>query len=504
MTDFSTLAASVDGPVLTPDQDGYAAEVTGQNLAISHHPDVVVGVTSAADTVAAVQFAREHGLAVHIENTGHAAHEPIQGGLLISLRRLSSVRIDPDARTATFGGGTRWAPIVAAAGEHGLAAITGSSPTVGAVGFLLGGGLGPIARSHGFSSDYLRSLTLVTGLGELVTASETENPDLFWALRGGKGGFGVVVEATVTLVELKSIYGGALFYDLEHGAALLSGWIDWTRTAPDDVTTSFAILRIPDIEQVPPPLRGRQLVSIRFGYPGPIEQGAAHAAPLRALAPVYLDMLGELPTTQMGMIHSDPPDPAPGFIRGTALTGLDDAFVSAYLGVFGAGARIPAVMVELRHEGGRVRADVAAGSAAGQRGVEWLFTFVGAPDPNLFPVVLPGVYAGVEAALAPWVAPITTVNWVMDPAVAADFDRAWDDEPATGSTDPRRGRPGSRLPVRSGALTRPVSGSRCAGIVMRGPWRSYPIPLASMSRTTRWRWPRHGSSSSSIPSSSTR
>src|SRR5690242_10891677 len=160
------LAARMGGPVYVPGDAGYDAEVAAANLAVHHTPDVVAGVTSTADAAGALRFAAERGYRVTVQSTGHGAHAPIASGLMISPRRLNGVEIDAAAGTAVVGGGATWAPVVAAAAAHGLCPITGSSTAVGVAGYLLGGGLGPLARSHGFSSDYLLGATVVTGTGE--------------------------------------------------------------------------------------------------------------------------------------------------------------------------------------------------------------------------------------------------------------------------------------------------------------------------------------------------
>jgi hypothetical protein len=425
MTDFDEFAARIAGPVLIPADAGYGEEVAGFNLAMVHRPDVVVGATSAADVVEAVQFARELGIPVRVQSTGHGSLYPIRGGLLITTKRLDAVTLDASARTATFGGGVRWSAIIAAAAAHGLAPIAGSSPTVGAIGYLLGGGLGPLNRSHGCSSDYLRSATLVTGAGELVEASAESNPDLFWAIRGGKGGLGIVVEATLELVELPTLYGGSLFFEIEHGPAVLGGWLDWTRTARDDISTSLAIIRFPDLDLVPPPMRGRHLLSLRFAYPGPTPEGADLAAPLRALAPVHLDALGELPASEIARVHNDPTDPMMSWVRGFAVSGPDRGFAASFLGAVGAHTSVPFTVVELRHLGGATRTDVADGSAVGARDAEFAVTIIGAPDPALFEKVLPGAVAELRGMLAPWLSESVPINWIAEPWIPEQYASAW-------------------------------------------------------------------------------
>jgi FAD/FMN-containing dehydrogenase len=428
MADFADLARTVSGPVVLPSDDGYAAACTGFNLAVVPHPDAVLRAADEADVLAAVRFARAAGLPVRVLATGHGAHDAPVGGLLINVGALDAVRVDADARTATFGGGARWAPVIAAAAEHGLAPVTGSSTAVGAVGFLLGGGEGPMSRWLGMGSDRLVSLRVVTGAGELVTASADENPELFWALRGGKGGLGVVVEATVSLVELPALYGGALFFDIAHAEAVLDGWLAWAADADPVVTTSVAILRFPDLEQLPPPLRGRHLVSLRFAATVDGAEGERLAAPLRALAPLHLDDLGVLAAAEVARVSNDPTEPSPGWGRGFMLRAADSAFVRALLGVVGEGTRAPFIGLEIRQFGGAIAHDVPGGSALGGRENPFAMTAIGVPDPALFDSVLPTAYAGLREALAPWIAPTTTINWLSEPDDPAQFRSAWSPE----------------------------------------------------------------------------
>jgi FAD/FMN-containing dehydrogenase len=428
MADYADLAATVSAPVLLPHDDGYAAACSGFNLAFVPTPDAVLRPAGVDDVVAAVRFARAAGVPVRVLVTGHGAHAPESGGLLLNLAAFDEVRIDPDARTATFGGGTTWAPVVAAAAEHGLAPVTGSAPGVGAVGFLLGGGYGPLARTFGAGSDHLLSARVVTGTGEVVTASADENPELFRALRGGKGGLGVVVEATVGLVELSDLTGGALFFDVADAAAVLDGWVAWGATAPETITTSFGVVRFPDLEVVPPPMRGRHLVSLKIGVAADPATAEALVAPLRALAPVVLDGVGILPPAETARISNDPTEPGPGWSRGFLLRSIDEGFRGALLDLVGAGTRSPFLAVEIRQLGGAIARDVPGGSPIGGRGEGFATIVIGVPDPSLFDTVLPAAYAGMRAALAPWIAPVTTINWLVEDHDPAQFRSAWSPE----------------------------------------------------------------------------
>lgn len=423
--DFTDLRARLSGAVLSPGDEGFASLTSGFNLATRYAPDAAVEVTNEADVVEAVRFAARHRLPVRVLATGHGPAEPVTDGLLLVTKRLDHLDIDPATRIATVGAGLKWEAVQAAAAPLGLTAITGSSPDVGAVGLTLGGGLGPLARSHGFTSDYARSFRVVTREGEAVTASAEENPDLFWALRGGKGGLGVVTELRIELVPLATIYAGALIFDTPHIEAVLRGWIDWTATAPENVTTSAAIIRYPDVDFVPEPIRGHHAIALRFAYPGAASEGERLAAPLRALAPALLDGVGELPTSRMGAIHSDPTTPLPAWDRGLLLSGADQDLVTAVLAHVGAGTQTPLMITELRHLGGKTATDVPEGSAVGGRAGGFSFYTIGVPDPSLFETVIPAAAGRLLDAIAPWTSSETNVNFAGRFDSREHFARAW-------------------------------------------------------------------------------
>ncbi|HEU5072976.1 MAG TPA: FAD-binding oxidoreductase, partial [Polyangiaceae bacterium] len=309
---ISTLKRRLSGTVYTPGEDGYSAELAGFNTAAQHTPEIVVRVESAGDIAECVRFARDHGLRVSVQGAGHGGITPIRSGLLVSTKALTSITIDEHARSANVGAGVRFRSLVEAATPYGLLPISGSSADVGVVGYLLGGGLGPLSRSHGFSSDYVESFSVVTGKGDHVTANAAENQDLFWALRGGKGhGLGVVTELGLRLVELRTLYAGSLAFDESQIPAALAGYLAWTESADPRVTTSAAIIRYPAIDAVPEALRGRCILQLRFAFPGSATEGSELAAPLRGIAPIYLDALGELRAADIARIHDDPSEPMP-------------------------------------------------------------------------------------------------------------------------------------------------------------------------------------------------
>lgn len=410
-TKYLQLSSKVTGPILTSEDEGYAKEIAGFNTSIVHSPDVVVVAQSASDVVEAIRYAAHLYYTVTVQATGHGAAEPITSGMLIITRNLNNLSIDPETRIATIGAGVRWGAVITEAAKYGLAPITGSSPNVGAIGFLLGGGVGPLARSHGFGSDYVQSFTVATGAGDLVEASAEENPDLFWALRGGKVGFGIVTEARVRLVELPTLYGGNLFYEEDSIEAAFRAWVTWTATADPQVTTSAFIVNFPPLDLLPPPLRGRRLLNIRFAYPGESQRGAELAAPLYSFAPVYMGSIEELPADKIARVHNDPTTPGPSWVRGQMLGPIDQDFATVVLQAIGKGASAPFMGVEIRHIGEATKQDVPEGSSVGGRGADYTMGVI-ATNPAVFATEVPGAVARLFDSVKQWTYPENNMNFV--------------------------------------------------------------------------------------------
>ncbi|MET7280370.1 FAD-binding oxidoreductase [Kribbella sp. NPDC005582] len=425
------LRQTVSGPVLTASDEGFAAELAGFKTNVQHRPDVVVGIISAADAAAVVAVANETGTPVHVLATGHGLPAPVTEGIVITTSRLKGLTVDPATKTAHIEAGCRWGEVIAAAAEHGLAPIAGASGTVGCVGLVLGGGYGPLVRTYGVASDWVRGFELVTGTGELVTANATEHPDLFWALRGGKGGFGVVTSVDVELVELSTLYGGSIFFGTSEIESVFRTWVDWTTTLPETATTSAVILRLPPLEFIPEPLRGQTVLNVRFAYVGRPEEGAELLAPIRAAGSVLIDAVAEMPAAEIARIHNDPTEPTLSWDRGVLLGELDAGFADAFLGAVGPDQQVPLVAVEVRHLGGAASRDVPEGSAVGGRGGAYSLFMVGAPDPSLHEAVLPAVAERVLGGVQKWTSAENAVNLADGFALPGSYEACWPAETLT-------------------------------------------------------------------------
>ncbi|MFI9583642.1 bagremycin/ferroverdin biosynthesis FAD-dependent oxygenase BagG/FevA2 [Streptomyces sp. NPDC052236] len=414
------LSGRLRGRVLQPGEEDFALEREGFNLITEHDPDLIAVVADAADVREAVAFAAARRMPISVQATGHGPSTAADGGLLISTRRLRGVSIDPVTRTARVQGGTQWYEVIQAAAEYGLAPLSGSSPLTGVIGYTLGGGLGLMARAYGYAADKVTAIDIVTADGRAHRATADHERDLFWAVRGGKGNFGVVTALEFELVPVSRLYGGGLFFAGEATADVLHAWRHWTASLPEDMTSSLALLRLPDIERVPDFLRGRLTVHVRIAYLGSAKDGEKLLAPLRAAGPLIVDTLAEIPYTRSGEIHNDPTEPIPYNERSMMLRVLDEAAVDRLLELAGPGADCIDLTVELRQLGGAVGRAPRLPNAVDHRDAAFVLSTVSLPDDRP-PLVVDG--------MAPWGTGRRYLNFLASPDTASLAESGY--EPAT-------------------------------------------------------------------------
>lgn len=426
---LDVLRGEVAGAVLAPGEAGFEEEAAGFNLAVRHRPALIVAATRAEDVAAAVRYARAHGLPVAVQATGHGAVQAADGALLVSTRAMRDVGVDPTGRTATVAAGCVWSDVIAAAAPYGLAPLCGAATGVGVVGFTLGGGIGPISRTFGFAADHVRRITVVTGDGVTRTVDAATEPDLFWALRGGKGGFGVVTSITVDLLPLTQLYAGGLYYAAEDAAPVLHAYREWAATLPESVTTSVAMLRLPPLPELPPQLRGRFTVHLRFAHVGAAQEGEALLAPMRAVAEPVLDAVGTIPYAAVDSIHRDPVDPLPVTAEhGMLLRDLTAETVDALLAAAGPQAQVPLAMVELRQLGGALAREPKEPNAVGGRDGAFSLLVLGAPVPELMETAVPAAVRAVADAAAPWWTGGALLNFQGGALAPQRIARVWQEE----------------------------------------------------------------------------
>jgi len=234
----TTLRTAASSDVLVfPTDAGWDDARRAWNLAVDQRPAVVALPRTVDDVVDAVDYARTLGLKIAVQGTGHGAPgTSLDGTMLVNTSRMTGVEVDPKGRTARVAAGTIWADVVDAAVPHGLTALHGSAHDVGVVGYSLGGGIGWLARKYGLSSSSVLSAEVVTADGEVVRADPETNAELFWALRGGGGSFGIVTEVEIALFPVTEAYAGWLVWPMERAAEVLGDWAAWTKDAPEEAT----------------------------------------------------------------------------------------------------------------------------------------------------------------------------------------------------------------------------------------------------------------------------
>jgi FAD/FMN-containing dehydrogenase len=317
-----------------PGDPGYDDLRKPLNPALDPHPAVVVSATGTADVRAAVLAARKYELPFAVQATGHGTHVAHDDALLLRTGAMASVLIDPDRRIARVGPGARWGDVLRAAAPFGLAPLSGSSPDVGVTGYTLGGGLGWLARHYGLAADSVLRALVVTADGEVEVASADRNADLFWALRGGGGSFGVVTGLEFRLYPVAKVYAGAVTYGRERAAETLAYYREWIERAPDALSTAVLLNK------------DGQLV-VKAMYDGPADEGRRLLEPLlRKAGPIQQDGLRivDFASAAMGGTYARTFD---------QVDTLDDELIAALVDE-------PDATVEIRHWGGRIARDTGA------------------------------------------------------------------------------------------------------------------------------------------------
>lgn len=438
MTDFSGPA--IAGRIATPADADWDQARMAWNLAVDQQPSAVALVENADDVVRVVRFATENGLRVTAQGSGHGAASlriP-EDVILVKTERMRGIEVDADAQTARIEAGVLSVELAEAAAAHGLSSLPGSSPDVCVTGFTLGGGLSWLGRRYGFACNRLRAVELVTADGEARTVDADNEPDLFWALRGGGGDYGVVTALHVNLVPLTGVYAGALLFPAEVGAEGVRAYRDWAAGVSDDVTSIVRFLRPPDIPDVPEFLRGKAVLTIGAACIGDQAAGEAAIAPLREIGEPILDTFGQMPPPGLCKIHMDPEQPVPGLGHHRALRELPDEAIDAFVGVAGSDSGTPLLLTEIRQLGGALGRPDPEGGALSHLDANWVMYGVGmVMNPEMGEAVGAGLDR-MHEAMEPWGADGGYFNFadrpcdtdaILPPDVCsrlADVKRKWD------------------------------------------------------------------------------
>lgn len=380
--DLEVLSAVVRGRVSRPGDSEYDLDTAGFNPAVIQRPDVVLGAAGVQDVQNAVRWAARMGVPVGIQASGHGAVAAMAEGLLINTSQLQDLAVDPAAGTVTFGAGVRWGSVLAQAVPQGLTGPHGSSGTVGAVGYAAGGGLPLMGRALGFASDHVQSLDVVTPDGRLRhLEAGGDDAELFAALRGGKGSFGVITSMTLGLTPYQEFYGGGILYPEDAGPEVLEAFREWTAQLPSDASASLAFQHLPDAPFLPEELRGTAPVHLRFGLFGSAEEGDVLLEPMRHVSQPTMDTAGPMDYLAVGSIHMDPEDPVPIMANGTLLSAFPDALADELLRQVGPGSDTPLLMTEIRLMGGALATEPEVEDAVSGRAAQFHLFSVGLDVP---------------------------------------------------------------------------------------------------------------------------
>ncbi len=405
------LRDAVLGDVLSPDDAQWADATRGHNTALQHRPALVLRAAAVTDVAAGVAFAHRHDIPVMVQATGHGPVTVMTGGLLIRTDLLTGIEIDENAKTATVEPGVRWGALMAACAAHELAPPgMGSVASVGVIGYTVGGGMGPFARAQGYAADHVRSCQLVGADGRERLVDSAHEPDLFWAIRGGRIGLGIVTSLTLPLEQAPVVHASTLVFSREGVAEALVAYASWQQTLPEQTSAGATIFRFPDVPAVPAHLRGQRLLQVEVTHIGPDAQPATAAVDQLAETtnPVTRSDRSVDPST---WLHTQMAPPAgPSWARGFVIDRLDPDAIAQLLAIAGPETNAPWQVLELRPMGGALAREPAQPNAADVRSDGVLINTVCAGDPAAF-VALPGVHAQLVRALGSHVQPCTPVNF---------------------------------------------------------------------------------------------
>lgn len=405
------LAAATSGPVFASDDPAGFEEIAAFNTVVEQRPAVIVGAACEDDVRRTVRWAAEQDLPVAAQATGHGLYSSADGGVIVTTRRMNSVHVDPARRTARVGAGTRWEKVVYATQPFGWAPLCGTSFLVGVVGYTLGGGVGLLSRQFGFGADHVQRFSIVTPDGELRRVDADTEPDLFWAVRGGKGNFGIVTDMEFGLVPVTAVYGATIYFTAESTANVLQAFSEWAPTLPTTAGASIALLALPPLPALPEPIRGKRLIHLRYNHTGHPDEAEALLTPMLSTGTKVLEQQGMMAFSTTDVIHRDPTTPLPLFERSAQLRSLNAEAVEALLTTAGPDSNSSLLKVELRLLGGALREPTAVPNAVPGRDGAYSLVMLGVCSPGRRDE-LENSSAAILKAMAPWASQNTLANFL--------------------------------------------------------------------------------------------
>lgn len=408
MSLIEELRAAVKGRVIGPEDPEYDGERRAWFLLVDQRPAAVVHVTGTEDVQAAIRLARRHRLTVGAQPVGHGASWATSGGMILlrtgALNAIDLATSDQGGKVVRVGAGVRWRDLTKVLAGSGMISLPGSSGDPSVVGYTLNGGVSWFGRKHGFAANHVRAIELVDAEGHHLRVTKDAFPDLFWALRGGGGEFAVVTAMELELLPEPQIYGGRMMWYAENARELLRAFAEVTATAPEELSLWAWLINMPDVDFVPPPMRGRWMVAIDSTFLGDGDDAEKLLAPIRAVAEPLLDGVGEVPLDKVTEIAQEPEEPMPGVGQVVMLKEFSPATIDALLElVLDRPAPSPLMLVEVRHVGGAFTRPGKHAAAVGTMDDPYFLLLGGmATAPGHGPAIQAEIDT-VEAGLSPWV-----------------------------------------------------------------------------------------------------
>ncbi|MEZ4522285.1 MAG: FAD-binding oxidoreductase [Thermomicrobiales bacterium] len=374
--DLDHLGSCLAGDLILAGSPEYESARAVQNIVVDQRPMAIVRVADANDVTLAVNFARDNALPLVVRSGGHslAGHSMVDGAVVVDLSSMKRIEIDAETRIARVEAGTTSGDLAGPANELGLALSTGDTSSVGFGGLATGGGIGFMARKYGLTIDSLLSAEVVTATGEIVRASEHQNADLFWVIRGGGGNFGIVTEFTFKLSPVDQILGGDLV--LPASREVIRGYLEYAASAPDDLTTIGNIMHAPPAPFIPDGWIGKLVLSIIVSWTGSIEEGEQAIAPLRALAKPVADTVRPMPYPSIYESTAHQALPHGAELRAMFADDLSDEVIDASLQAMMT-ATSPYSIIHLRGLGGEMARLDPDATAFAHRDKRYLYSIIG-------------------------------------------------------------------------------------------------------------------------------
>jgi uncharacterized protein YbjT (DUF2867 family) len=429
---LAELAALLPGQVAVPGTAGWEQTRMGWMLSVDQRPSAVVTVKDDEDVVAAVSWAAANGFTVSAQPVGHGATTAVNGTVVLRTRALQEISIDVAGRTARVGAGVKWGELLAAVSGTGLTGLAGSTPDTSVVGYTLGGGLSWFGRAYGLAAHSVTAVEMVVpqplggrevppARGHLRRVTAASDPDLFWAIRGGGGDFGIVTAMEFDLHPAPHVYGGRLLWPAAMARPVLQAFSTVTAGAPDELTLWAQLLRFPPLSEVPEPLRGGSFTTVDLTFLGSAEDAEALLAPLRAVPGLLLDTLATVEVGDLGGISAEPVEPMPVLEQSELLTGLSSEAIDALLGAVTVGGEFVLDVVQVRHLGGAFTRGKDSDGPAGALVEPYQLAGLAVPVNPEVGEAIHGVFAAINEAMASWRSGRTAFNFL---GASADPSRA--------------------------------------------------------------------------------